>query len=179
MRFSTGQVVVHPHHGPATVAGTFSRTIKAAQVHYVQLVVERKDLELSVPLEKAKELGIRPLMSAKQVGRLFDRLVAKSGHQESQWSRRIKHNVDRLNSGNALTIAELVRDLVRRETEKGLSLGERDLLRDARRPVVDELAIVLGLSEEETEQALDDAILQGTRPDLSRLQVAEAPAPAA
>lgn len=169
MRFSTGQVVVHPHHGPASVAGTFSRTVAGKEVHYVQLTVDHKDLELSVPVAKAKELGIRPPMSTRQVKRMFDRLVAPSGHQETQWSRRVKHNVDRLNSGDALTVAELVRDLTRREADQGLSLGERDLLRDARRPVVDELGIVLGLSEDDTVAVLEAAVLEGVRPDLSRL----------
>lgn len=172
MRFSTGQVVVHPHHGPATVAGTLTRKIRGEEVDYVRLVVEHKDLELAVPVSKAKELGIRPLMTAKQVGRVFDRLTAASGPQESQWSRRIKHDVDRLNSGNALTVAALVRDLIRREGDKGLSLGERDLLRDARRPVVDELSIVLGLDEESTTAVVDAAVLDRKRPDLSRLDAA-------
>lgn len=169
MRFSTGSVVVHPHHGPARVAGTFSRTVRGEEVRYVQLVVDHKDLELSVPVDKAAELGIRPPMTMTQVRRVFDRLVAKSGHQESQWSRRIKHDVDRLNSGDPMTLAALVRDLLRREDDKGLSLGERDLLREARRPIVDELRIVLGRSGEETVAAVEAAVLRGERPDLARV----------
>src|SRR5690606_8331723 len=102
VRFSTGQVVVHPHHGPAKIAGTFSRSIRGEEVHYLQLVVEHKDLELSLPAEKAEELGIRPLLTAEEVGRMFDRLTAETGFEESQWSRRVKHNVDRLNSGDAM-----------------------------------------------------------------------------
>jgi CarD family transcriptional regulator len=169
VRFSTGQVVVHPHHGPATIAGTFSRSIRGEEVHYLQLVIEHKDLELSLPAEKAEELGVRPLLTAVEVGQMFDRLTAETGHEESQWSRRVKHNVDRLNSGDAMIVAELVRDLTRRETDKGLSLGERDLLRDARRPVVHELSIVLGLPEPETVQVIEAAVLEGRRPDLSGL----------
>src|SRR5690606_26080440 len=99
----------------------------------------------------------------------FDRLTAESGHQETQWSRRIKHNVDRLNSGDVLIVAELVRDLTRRETDTGLSLGERDVLRDARRPLVHELSIVLGRSEEDVLGVIDAAVLEGKRPDLGQL----------
>lgn len=166
MQYSTGQVVVHPHHGPARVASTFSRTLGGKEVHYVQLAVDRKGLELAVPVDKAEELGIRPPLTRAQVASLFDQLAAESGYQESQWSRRIKQDMDRLNSGDVHTQAALVRDLIRRDLDKGLSLGERDLLRDARRPVVDELAIVLGLSEEETVTAIEKAVLQGERPDL-------------
>ncbi len=169
MRFSTGQVVVHPHHGPAKITGTFSRSIRGEEVHYLQLVVEHKDLELSLPAEKAEELGIRPLLTAEEVGRMFDRLTAETGFEESQWSRRVKHNVDRLNSGDAMIVAELVRDLTRRDADKGLSLNERDLLRDARRPVVHELSIVLGLPEEEVLTVLEAAVLEGRRPDLGAL----------
>lgn len=169
MRFTTGQVVVHPHHGPATVTGTFSRTVRGEEMHYLQLVVKHNALELALPVAKAEELGIRPVMSAGKVAEIFDRLTAETGFEESQWSRRIKHNVDRLNSGDVLIQAELVRDLTRRDADKGLSLGERDLLRDARRPVVDELSIVLDLPAEETLRVLEAAVTDGTRPDLGGL----------
>ncbi len=166
MRFTTDQMVVHPHHGPARVTGLFTRPVRGEEVHYVQLTVRHRELELSLPVEKANELGVRPLLGAEEVGALFARLVAESGFQETQWSRRIKQDVDRLNSGDALVVAALVRDLLRRERDKGLSLGERDLLRDARRPVVEELSIVLGQTEEDTLAVVRAAALDGVLPDL-------------
>src|SRR5688572_29200501 len=169
MRFSTGQVVVHPHHGPARITGTFSRVLRGQEVHYLQLVVAHNQLELSIPEDKAEELGVRALMSADQVRAAFERLTAETGFEEAQWSRRIKHNVDRLNSGDMLIVAELVRDLTRREADKGLSLNERDLLREARRPVVHELSIVLGLTEEETLAVVEAAVMEGRVPDLDGL----------
>ena len=60
MRFTTGQVVVHPHHGPATVTGTFSRTVRGEEMHYLQLVVTHNALELALPVAKADASKLMP-----------------------------------------------------------------------------------------------------------------------
>jgi CarD family transcriptional regulator len=74
--------------------------------------------------------------------------------------------VDQLRTGDLLVTAKVVRDLTRREAAKGVSWGEKDLLKHARQPVVTELALALHLTEEEAESALEEAILHGVSPGL-------------
>lgn len=166
MRFLNGQTVVHPHHGPATVTGVDMRSVKGEPVAYLRLRVLHNDLVLGAPLDRAEEIGIRPLLHGEQLPEVFNELTGENGYEEREWSRRIKANVARLRSGEVLTVAGLVRDLTRRDHAKGVSAAEKALLKDARGPLVAELAIVLSLTEEQAEAVVEAAILEGAVPEL-------------
>ena len=175
LNFSTGQVVVHPHHGPATVKKIFTRTIRDERRRYLRLDVHHDDeLAVAIPVEMAEELGVRPTVDDDAVRELFTVLMGESSPHEKVWSRRIKNNAERLRSGDVMTIAGLIRDLTRQNEEKRLAFGEMKLLRDATGPFVAELALVLALDEEKVTAMVDAAILEGTAPDLPKGALATA-----
>ncbi|MFF0114427.1 CarD family transcriptional regulator [Streptomyces prasinus] len=159
MQFSEGQTLIHPHHGPATVTEVLDRSVNGKRRRYVQFQIHRTDLHIAVPLEKADEVGLRPVYAATQVQELLDVLRAPSDEQEEIWSRRFKANAEKLRAGDPLLSAGVVRDLVRRQAEHGLSAGERDMLKHARQPIVAELALALSLPDVEAEELLDSATL--------------------
>lgn len=168
MNFTTGQVVVHPHHGPATVKKVSTRTIRKEKVTYVQLDVHNSDLEVTMPENRAAEVGVRPAVDLAGVREILDVLLAPSPEQETVWSRRIKANGDRLRTGEILIIAALIRDLTRSNEEKRLAFGEMKLLRDASAPFVTELALVLSRTEDEITAMVGAAILEGVRPAIGQ-----------
>ncbi|MGC0141921.1 MULTISPECIES: CarD family transcriptional regulator [unclassified Pseudactinotalea] len=172
MNFTKGQVIVHPHHGPATITKTTTRTLRGTRIRYLKLQVSGTDLVVEVPEERAEETGLRPVLGIEDLREIFDVLAAPSEEEPSNWSRRIKANTDRFRSGDIRTIAGLVRDLSRRLDGKGLSFGEKNLLRDALIPLVAEISIVLSMDEAETEATIDAAILQGTIPPMPALAAA-------
>ncbi|MEE6282050.1 CarD family transcriptional regulator [Georgenia sunbinii] len=174
MNFSTGQVVVHPHHGPATIKKIFTRTIRDDRRKYLNLEVRHSDLSVAVPVELAEEMGVRPILDAAGVREIFDLLLAESEVEETVWSRRIKNNTMRLRSGDVRTIAGLIRDLTRRNTEKRLSFGEMNLLRDAMTPFVAELAISLNLTEDDVTAMVDAAVLENKGLPASGVELAPA-----
>ena len=161
MQFSEGQVVVYPHHGPATVLSIFSRTVKGAEISYLKLEVHDSKLSVSVPVDKADQVGIRAVLDASSMDALFDVLRAPTVEEETKWSRRMKDNQEKIKVGDIFTIAGVVRDLTRRNDDKGLSLAERDLLRHAQGPLVTEIALSLGIETEAAETALHDALASG------------------
>lgn len=166
MSFSNGQVVVHPHHGPATVKKTFTRTIRQERKRYYRLEVHHTELAVAVPVDLAETIGVRPTIDLAEAGELFDLLLAPAVQQETVWSRRIKYNGERLRSGQIRTIAEMIRDLTHQNETKRLAFGEMKLLRDATEPFVAELAHVLALDQEEVTAMVDAAILEGVKPEL-------------
>jgi CarD family transcriptional regulator len=89
---------------------------------------------------------------------LFDVLRAPTLDEESKWSRRMKDNQEKIRVGDIVTVAGVVRDLTRRNDDKGLSLAERDLLRHAQRPLVTEIALSLGIDYPAAELALHEAL---------------------
>ena len=174
MQFSEGQVVVHPHHGPATVTAITTRVVRGEPRKYLKLEVLGTNLAVGVPLAGATEAGVRPVVGGDELAAVFSILTAPSPEEEQGWSRRIKANVERLRTGDLHTIAGLVRDLVRRQDDKGLSLGEKDLLRDARGPFVTEVALALDLAEAEAEAVVEAAIRDGVVPPLPTAELATA-----
>jgi CarD family transcriptional regulator len=158
MQFSEGQTVVYPHHGPATITSIFSRTVKGNEIEYLKLEVHDTKLSVSVPVASADKVGIRAVLGAEDMKALFDVLRAPTVDEEDKWSRRMKDNQEKLKVGDILTVAGVVRDLTRRNEDKGLSLAERDLLRHAQGPLVTEIALSLGIENDEAEAALQEAL---------------------
>ncbi|WP_109473335.1 CarD family transcriptional regulator [Ornithinimicrobium cavernae] len=158
MQFTPGQLVIHPHHGPATVQDTITRTVGGVERVYVTLRVQRSDLTVSLPADAAEEVGIRALLSTEQLQEVLDVLQAPSEPFEKQWSRRMKAQQERLLLGDLTVTAAVVRDLVRRDLEGGLAPAEKDLLKKARKPLLGEFVEALGLSDERAEELLVDAV---------------------
>ena len=161
MQFTPGQTLVHPQHGPATVVQVIDRTIAGTVRSYVQLHVEHADLRIAVPVDQAEEIGLRPVSDPARIAALVDVLGSESSIEEAMWSRRMKANHERLRTGDLLTVAGLVRDIARRDLDHGVSAGEKDLLKQARRPLITELALALGISEDDADARLEQAVLAG------------------
>ncbi|MFD1505580.1 CarD family transcriptional regulator [Georgenia yuyongxinii] len=174
MKFVPGQVVIHPHHGPATVAQVTTRTIRDRRVRFLTLNVHDPELSVFVPTERAEEIGVRPVVDIDGARDLFKLLLAPGEEKEKVWSRRIKNSTERLRSGDIRTIAGLIRDLTRWNADKRLSFGEMKLLRDACDPFVSELAIALSTTEDEVAAMVDAAALEGTWPSIPESVLAAA-----
>jgi CarD family transcriptional regulator len=174
LNYFPGQVLVHSHHGPATVSQILNRKIGKERKRYLKLEVHNADLSVEVPLEQAEELGVRPLLDVDGLREVFDLLLAPTGEKDGVWSRRVKKNADRLRSGDIRIIAGLIRDLTRWNEDKRLSFGEGKTLREALTPFVAEVALVLGIDEDAAAAAVDAAVLEGTRPTIPRSKLAVA-----
>ncbi|MFD1507127.1 CarD family transcriptional regulator [Georgenia yuyongxinii] len=172
MQFSAGQVVVHPHHGPATITEITTRILRGVPTNYLSLQVHRTNLVVAVPMDKVDEVGVRAVFDRGQIESLFEVLQAASGQEEEQWSRRQKANHEKLLTGDLFAAAGVVRDLTRRLDTKGLSWGEKDMLRDARKPLLAEIALSLDLSDDEAVAALDAAIVGEPAPQRDLVAVA-------
>lgn len=165
MELSQGQVVAHPHHGPAKVTGFLERKIKGETVRYARLEVKGTGMVVGIPVDKAEEIGVRELLDGEEMTRLFSILRAESDFEESGWSRRIKAEIQLLRSGDMFKIAGMVRDLTRRQADKGLSLAEKDLLREASQPLVSEISLCMGMSTDEAAEIVDKAVLEDKLPE--------------
>ena len=169
MQFSVGQTVIHPHHGPATVTGLMNRTIKGNVIEYVSLEVLASGMGVSVPVVTVDEVGIREVAAACDLARLTDVLAAESGLEETKWARRVKNQRIELGTGDPVRIAAVVRDLIRRREGKGLSLAEKDMLRDGVEPLVAEIALCVKSSEEQALEVLETIVTERSDAVLQRL----------
>ena len=158
MVFSVGETVVYPHHGAALIEAIETRVIKGEPKQYLVLRVAQGDLTVRVPAENAEIVGVREVVGEEGLGLVFDVLRAPHTEEPTNWSRRYKANLEKLASGNPLKVAEVVRDLWRRERERGLSAGEKRMLAKARQILISELALAEKTDDEKASSLLDEVL---------------------
>ena len=158
MSFRVGDKVVYPHHGAAIIQGLEEKELYGEKKQYFVLRLAYGDLTLMVPADNTEEVGIRDVIARKELDKVFKVLKAKECRMPSNWSRRFKTHVEKLRSGDIYQVAEVVRNLARREKEKGLSAGEKRMLSRARQILVSEVTFAADVNEEEAEKMLDKVL---------------------
>jgi len=158
MTFNVGETVVYPHHGAALIEAIETRVIKGEERRYLVLKVTQGDLTVRVPADNVDLVGVRDVVNAEGLDRVFDVLRAEHTEEPTNWSRRYKANLEKLASGDVIKVAEVVRDLWRRERDRGLSAGEKRMLAKARQILVSELALAEHTNEDKAEKLLDEVL---------------------
>jgi CarD family transcriptional regulator len=158
MSFNVGETVVYPHHGAALIEATETRIVKGEEKLYLVLKVAQGDLVVKVPAENAEVVGVRDVVDQAGLDHVFEVLRAPHTEEPTNWSRRYKANLEKLASGDVNKVAEVVRDLWRRDKERGLSAGEKRMLSKARQILVSELALAEETDEERAEGILDEVL---------------------
>lgn len=161
MRFTAGQTIAHPVHGPMTIRERKSRTVRGAVVEYLEIEGLSGGLHISVPVEKADDVGLRPLLNAEQIEELLVLLRLPAEPVEKQWSRRLKAYHERLSLGTPEAKAGVLRDIVRSSGAEPHAGAERDILREVRASLGAELALALDIDEDTARALLDDAAQTG------------------
>ena len=148
MTFEVGETVVYPHHGAAKIEAVETRVVKGEEKLYLVLKVAQGDLTVRVPADNAEYVGVRDVVNADGLERVFNVLRMPYTEEPTNWSRRYKANLEKLASG----------DLYRREQDRGLSAGEKRMLAKARQILVSELALAENTNEDKAEAILDEVL---------------------
>ncbi|MGH2767470.1 MAG: CarD family transcriptional regulator [Candidatus Methylomirabilales bacterium] len=156
--FRVGDKVVYPHHGAAIIKGLEEKEFLGEKRQYFVLRLAYGDLTLMVPADNTEEVGIRDIISGDELEKVFRVLRAKESRLPTNWSRRYKTHVEKLRSGDIYQVAEVVRNLARREKEKGLSAGEKRMLTKARQILVSEITFAANVNEAEAESMLNKVL---------------------
>jgi CarD family transcriptional regulator len=158
MLFEVGETVVYPHHGAATIIEVKDRVIKGETKKYLKLNVTQGDLIIEVPAENVDLVGVRDVIGQEGLDHVFEVLRAPFTEEPTNWSRRYKANLEKLASGDVIKVSEVVRDLWRRDQDRGLSAGEKRMLAKARQILISELALAEKTDEERASTVLDEVL---------------------
>ena len=145
--FRPNDFVVYPAHGVGKIVSIEEREIAGMQLELFVISFEKDKMTLRVPTDKATQVGMRSLSSPDIVSKALATLKGRARVKRAMWSRRAQEYEQKINSGDLLAIAEVVRDLHRTDDQREQSYSERQLYEAALERLTREVAAVSGLDE--------------------------------
>lgn len=158
MKLEIGETLVYPHHGAVTITDIQMRTVKGEQKRFMTLNVHTSELVIQLPVDNVELVGVREVIDADGVKAVYEVLQSGFVEEPGNWSRRYKANQEKMASGSVFRVSEVVRDLWRRDQDKGVSAGEKRMLEKARQILVSELALAQSLTDEEASVLLIEVL---------------------
>ncbi|KFI33936.1 CarD family transcriptional regulator [Haematobacter missouriensis] len=157
--FHADDFVVYPAHGVGRIISIEEQEIAGLKLELFVISFEKDKMTLRVPINKAAEIGMRSLSTPDIVSKALETLKGKAKVKRAMWSRRAQEYEQKINSGDLLSIAEVVRDLHRSDDQREQSYSERQLYEAALERLTREVAAVAGVDEANAQKKVDDVLL--------------------
>ena len=160
IEYEVGDHVVYPHHGAGKVLKKEQKSILGETREYLTIKILHNDMTVMVPSCNAGKAGLRRVIDEETVKKVLAVLSDDVSEMPKNWNRRFKHNREKIKTGDVFELAEVVRNLAIRETEKGLSTGEKQMYTRAKKILASELMYALDMEEDEAETHLEELIAE-------------------
>ena len=157
--FDIGDKVVYPMHGAGIIVDIEKKEILGEIKDYLIMQMPIGDMKVMIPVDNVVDIGVRPIVENSQLEEVIEILKGHKTTMPDNWNRRYRHNMDRIKSGDIYEIAEVVRNLMMLDDEKGLSTGERKMLTNAKQMLLSEMSIVKNLSVDEVDKMIYNYVL--------------------
>ncbi len=158
LEFATNNFVVYPTHGVGKITGIERQEISGVKLKLFVIYFKHEKMTLRVPVQKAGATGMRKLSSPKQMASAINTLKGRSRAKRTMWSRRAQEYEAKLNSGNPVSIAEVLRDLHRNDDQPDQSYSERQIYEAALDRLARELAAVEKIDEAAATERLEKVL---------------------
>ncbi|WP_166416037.1 CarD family transcriptional regulator [Cochlodiniinecator piscidefendens] len=157
--FSPNDFVVYPAHGVGQIISIEEQEIAGIELELFVISFEKDKMTLRVPTHKATDVGMRSLSSPDVVAHAMKTLKGKAKVKRAMWSRRAQEYEQKINSGDLIAIAEVVRDLHRTDDQREQSYSERQLYEAALERLTREVAAVAGSDEASAQRQVGDVLM--------------------
>ena len=153
--FDIGDKIVHPMHGAGVIDSNVEKSINGVSRHYYSMKLPATGMLVMIPTDHCTEIGIRPIVDPDRARQILSAFLTIEVECVSNWNQRYRENMLRLKSGNLMEVARVVKSLMIRDRQRGLSTGERKMLHTARQIFISELVLTQTASLEEIESQID------------------------
>ncbi|HSW09470.1 MAG TPA: CarD family transcriptional regulator [Bacillota bacterium] len=154
--FNVGDKVVYPMHGAGIIEAIEEREILGERQQYYVMRLPIGEMKVMIPTRNVDGIGLRGIVDDADVAKVFDILRGEKTSMSTNWNRRYRANLEKIKSGDIFEVAEVVRNLMLRDREKGLSTGERKMLDNSRQILISELVLAKAIDEAQAKQLLDE-----------------------
>jgi CarD family transcriptional regulator len=158
MTFQIGEKVIYPNHGVATIENISSRTLAGQFQRYYLLRLAYQNMTVMVPTTHAENVGLRKVTRNGEMAKVLEYLSERRCLRSRDWKDRFRENSEKMQQGNLMAIAEVLKGLLRQQIEKPLSFRERKMLDRARHMLTAELCTSKSLKECDAIKSLGGAL---------------------
>lgn len=173
IEYKKGDYVVYPAHGVGQIEAVESNTIAGMEIKVYAIVFEKDRMRLKVPVFKAQASGLRKLSNTNRMQDALKTLQGRAQIRRAMWSRRAQEYEMKINSGDPVAIAEVLRDLKRSNDDTEQSYSERQIYQSALERLAREVAAVEKITEIEAAERLE-GMIKGRRSRSAEKAEAEA-----
>ncbi|MFQ5876523.1 MAG: CarD family transcriptional regulator [Acidobacteriota bacterium] len=163
MEFNIGDKVVYPNHGLGIIEQIETRPCGDRMEEFLRLRIISNDSTVMVPRNNAKHVGLRRVISKKEIDEVFDVLKDRKIRVFDDWKGRFQENSDKMRTGSITEVARVFKTLSHLALQKTLSYRERRMLDKARYLIVSEIAEVERVAPTEIEVRVDRAVTRGIK----------------
>ncbi len=156
--YQVGDKVVHPMHGAGVIDSIVQRKVSGHVQEFYLLKLSVGNMVVMVPTDNTGEIGMRPVVSDTRAEELMSEMEDIEVDMTQNWNRRYRENMVRLKSGDLLEVARVVKGLLRRDSQRGLSNGERKMLHTAKQILISELVLAQSLPYETVESSINSLL---------------------
>ena len=158
--YQIGDKVVHPMHGAGVIDSIVRKKVAGKVQDYYLLKLSTGSMMVMIPTEHSDEIGVRPVVSGQEATHILSEMEDIQVDMTSNWNQRYRENMLRIKSGNLLEVAKVVKGLMYRETQKGLSTGERKMPHSAKQIWISELVLAQSMPYEAVEERVNKVLHQ-------------------
>lgn len=155
MPFQIGDRIVHPLHGAGIIDHIETQRIGGTDRQYYVLRLPGGGMVVKIPVESCQDIGVRPVVDAGEIESLFSLIPDIHVNMTSNWNKRYRENMMRIRSGDIREVAAVIKCLMCRDVERGLSTGERRMLHSAKQILLSEIVLAEDSTYEEAEARLN------------------------
>jgi CarD family transcriptional regulator len=156
--FKVGDHIVYPMYGAGIITEIVEKDFLGEMRMYYNVSLPYCRMEASVPVDNCEKLGVRPVIDKARIEEVIVVLKGPSEAMNPNWNKRYRENTERMQTGDILEVAAVVRNLVRTDRQKPLSTGEKKLLTSAKHILSSEMTMVLNISEDKALDIIDSSI---------------------
>ncbi len=156
--FKVGDHIVYPMHGVGVIEAIEKKVVLGKRNEFYLISIINSGMKVMIPVANAEKVGIRNVISKRDVNKVLNLLKAEGPPTEDDWKLRYQNNIDKVKSGSIYEVAEVARDLYRRGKEKELSIMERKLYESAYNLVIHEIALSKNIEPEEAGNLVSEVL---------------------
>lgn len=156
--YNIGDRIVYPMHGAGIIEAIEEKEILGKRQKYYIMKMPIGDMKVMIPIENVDEIGVREVINSTEAENVLNFFKTGTTDMCNNWNKRYRENMTKIKSGNIYEVACVVKNLMCRDREKGLSTGERKMLNSAKQMLISEIVLASDFNEEETEKLINDAI---------------------